>query len=33
MDSVSGQVLMIDRGTTFRDNLMRLFNERAALKL
>lgn len=28
MDGVSGQVLMVDRGTTFFDNLMRLYNER-----
>jgi enoyl-[acyl-carrier-protein] reductase (NADH) len=33
MDGVSGQVLMIDRGTTFFDNLMRLYNERNELKL
>jgi NAD(P)-dependent dehydrogenase (short-subunit alcohol dehydrogenase family) len=33
MDGVSGQVLMIDRGTTFRDNTMRLFNERESLQL
>jgi NAD(P)-dependent dehydrogenase (short-subunit alcohol dehydrogenase family) len=33
MDGVSGQVLMIDRGATFRDNLMRLYNERDFLKL
>ena len=32
MDGVSGQVLMIDRGGTFRDNLMRLYNEREFLK-
>ncbi len=31
MDGVSGQVLMVDRGGTFRDDLMRLFNERDAL--
>ena len=28
MDGVSGQVLMVDRGTTFSDNLMRIYNER-----
>lgn len=33
MDGVSGQVLMIDRGTTFFDNLMRLYNERNELQL
>ena len=33
MDGVSGQVLMVDRGVTFRDNLMRLYNEREFLKL
>jgi NAD(P)-dependent dehydrogenase (short-subunit alcohol dehydrogenase family) len=32
MDGVSGQVLMIDRGGTFRDTLMRLYNEREHLK-
>jgi NAD(P)-dependent dehydrogenase (short-subunit alcohol dehydrogenase family) len=31
MDGVSGQVLMVDRGGTFRDGLMRLFNERDSL--
>ena len=31
MDGVSGQVLMVDRGGTFRDNLMRLYNEREHL--
>jgi NAD(P)-dependent dehydrogenase (short-subunit alcohol dehydrogenase family) len=31
MDGVSGQVLMVDRGATFRDNLMRLYNEREFL--
>jgi enoyl-[acyl-carrier-protein] reductase (NADH) len=31
MDGVSGQVLMVDRGGTFRDNLMRMFNEREYL--
>ena len=33
MDGVSGQVLMIDRGTTFFDNIMRLYNERKELHL
>ena len=33
MDGVSGQVLMVDRGTTFFDNLMRLYNERDQLAL
>ena len=33
MDGVSGQVLMVDRGVTFRDNLMRLYNEREFLQL
>jgi NAD(P)-dependent dehydrogenase (short-subunit alcohol dehydrogenase family) len=33
MDGVSGQVLMVDRGTTFFDNLMRLYNERDQLQL
>jgi enoyl-[acyl-carrier-protein] reductase (NADH) len=28
MDSVSGQVLLLDRGVAFSDNLMRLFEER-----
>jgi len=31
MDGVSGQVMMVDRGTTFFDNLMRLYNERDEL--
>jgi NAD(P)-dependent dehydrogenase (short-subunit alcohol dehydrogenase family) len=31
MDGVSGQVLMVDRGTTFCDNLMRLYNEQDRL--
>ena len=31
MDGVSGQVLMVDRGGTFRDDLMRMFNERESL--
>ena len=34
MDGVSGQVVMIDRGGTFRDNLMvRMFNESEHLTL
>ena len=33
MDAVSGQVLMVDRGGTFCDNLMRLFNEKEYLEL
>jgi NAD(P)-dependent dehydrogenase (short-subunit alcohol dehydrogenase family) len=33
LDGVKGQVLMVDRGTTFTDNLMRLYNERDALDL
>ena len=33
MDGVSGQVITIDRGTTFFDNLMRLYNERDDLDL
>lgn len=28
MDGVSGQVIMVDRGTTFSDTLMRLYEER-----
>jgi len=32
MDGVSGQVLMVDRGGTFRDGLMRMFHERKALR-
>jgi NAD(P)-dependent dehydrogenase (short-subunit alcohol dehydrogenase family) len=32
MDAVSGQVLTVDRGGTFRNDLMRLFNERQALR-
>ncbi len=31
MDGVSGQVITVDRGTTFFDNLMRLYEEREAL--
>jgi NAD(P)-dependent dehydrogenase (short-subunit alcohol dehydrogenase family) len=33
MDGVSGQVVTIDRGTTFFDNLMRLYEEREELGL
>ncbi len=33
MDSVNGQVIMVDRGTTFIDNLMRLYAERHLLDL
>lgn len=33
MDGVNGQVLMVDRGTTFFDNLMRLYEERDHLEL
>ena len=32
LDGVNGQVIMVDRGTTFFDNLMRMYNERDALK-
>ena len=32
MDGVSGQVLMVDRGGTFRDDLMRMYNEREFLR-
>ncbi len=31
MDGVRGQVLTVDRGTTFFDNLMRIYNERELL--
>jgi NAD(P)-dependent dehydrogenase (short-subunit alcohol dehydrogenase family) len=31
MDGVSGQIITIDRGTTFFDNLMRLYEEREQL--
>jgi NAD(P)-dependent dehydrogenase (short-subunit alcohol dehydrogenase family) len=31
MDGVSGQVITVDRGTTFFDNLMRLYEEREEL--
>jgi 3-oxoacyl-[acyl-carrier protein] reductase len=33
LDGISGQVLTVDRGTTFFDNLMRLFSEREQLAL
>ena len=33
MDGVSGQIIMVDRGTSFSDNIMRLYNERDALGL
>jgi NAD(P)-dependent dehydrogenase (short-subunit alcohol dehydrogenase family) len=33
LDGVSGQVLMVDRGTSFFDNLMRIYEERDALDL
>jgi 3-oxoacyl-[acyl-carrier protein] reductase len=33
MDGVSGQVIMVDRGTSFFDNLMRLYEERDALNI
>jgi NAD(P)-dependent dehydrogenase (short-subunit alcohol dehydrogenase family) len=33
LDGVNGQVIMVDRGTTFFDNLMRLYNERDSLRL
>lgn len=33
MDGVSGQVITVDRGTTFFDNLMRLYEEREELGL
>ena len=33
MDGVSGQVIMVDRGTTFFDNLMRLYQERDSLDI
>jgi len=33
LDGISGQVLMVDRGAAFRDNLMRLFDQRDALGL
>ena len=33
MDGVSGQVIMVDRGGTFSDNLMGLYEERELLRL
>ena len=33
LDGMSGQVLMVDRGTSFFDNLMRIYEERASLRL
>jgi len=33
MDGVSGQVLSVDRGRTFADNLMRLYHERDNLRI
>lgn len=33
LDAMNGQVLMVDRGTSFCDNLMRLYEERDALDL
>jgi NAD(P)-dependent dehydrogenase (short-subunit alcohol dehydrogenase family) len=33
MDGVSGQVIMVDRGTSFFDNLMRIYEERDALDI
>lgn len=33
MDGVRGQTLMVDRGTTFFDNLMRIYNERDSLDI
>lgn len=33
MDGMSGQVLMVDRGTTFFDNLMRIYEEREKVHL
>jgi len=33
MDGVSGQTIMVDRGTSFFDNLMRLYEERDALNI
>jgi hypothetical protein len=33
MDGFSGQVLTVDRGMTFFDNLMRLYEEREELAL
>ncbi len=33
LDGMSGQVLMVDRGTSFFDNLMRIYEERESLRL
>lgn len=33
MDGVRGQVIMVDRGTSFFDNLMRIYEERDALNI
>lgn len=33
LDGVNGQVIMVDRGTTFCDDLMRLYEERGELNL
>jgi len=33
LDGISGQVLTVDRGTTFFDNLLRLYDERHQLEL
>ncbi len=33
MDGVSGQTIMVDRGTTFFDTLMRIYNERDTLDI
>lgn len=33
MDAISGQTIMVDKGTTFFDTLMRLYEERDSLKL
>ena len=33
LDGMNGQVLMVDRGATFYDNLMRLYAERDTLSL
>lgn len=33
MDGVRGQIVMVDHGVTFSDNLMRLFDERADVRL
>ena len=33
MDGVRGQILTVDRGTSFFDNLMRLYEERESLRL